>query len=186
MTTRGAVKRPATAGRIVASAPVAERTGDTAASVLANAGAFGYRWNGLRRGVRARCREPDPRDRPELRRTEPVAAVVPPVGAGCPVGACPARSDAVDLPLRQKTLPTLQRLFAICAACDRGHAYCTPRCRAAGRRRSLQAARAQHAISRVPRAVSTIATSNALTATPPPRDGSVFHHTAAIDQTPRP
>ena len=50
----------------------------------------------------------------------------------------------MDLPLRQKTCRHCSRLFAICAACDRGHAYCTPRCRAAGRRRSLQAARARH------------------------------------------
>ena len=50
----------------------------------------------------------------------------------------------MDLPLRQKTCRHCSCLFAICTACDRGHAYCTPRCRAAARRRSVQAARARH------------------------------------------
>ena len=34
--------------------------------------------------------------------------------------------------------------FTICAACDRGHAYCSAPCRQAGRLRSLRAARARH------------------------------------------
>ena len=50
----------------------------------------------------------------------------------------------MDQPLRQKSCRHCNRLFAICAACDRGHAYCSPRCRAAGRRRSARAARARH------------------------------------------
>ena len=63
---------------------------------------------------------------------------------GCPVGACPARSDAVDHLLRQRTCRACSQPFVICAACDRGHAYCSAACREAGRRRSVRAARARH------------------------------------------
>ena len=64
--------------------------------------------------------------------------------ARCPVGAHPARSDDVDDPLRQRICRQCGRLFAICAACDRGHTYCTPSCRTLGRRRSVRAARDRH------------------------------------------
>ena len=110
--------------------------------MLASAGAFGYRWSGLRRGVRARV-PPDPRDRPELRQTEPVG--VPLCHGSCSLSSRSSpRGLRLDQPLRQKTCRHCSRLFAIWAACDRGHVYCTPRCRAAGRRRSVQAARARH------------------------------------------
>ena len=54
----------------------------------------------------------------------------------------------MDAPLRQKTCRTCHRLFAICVACDRGHAYCSDACRRAGRRRSVAAAKARHQASR--------------------------------------
>ena len=140
-----------------------ERTGDTAASVLASAGAFGYRWNGLRRGVRARCREPDPRDRPELRQTEPVAAVVPrlalavqselapraPTPWTCRYARRPADTAAASSPSAPRVIaatPTARRAA--------GRPVVAGRC-----------GLPEPAISRVPRAVSTIATSNAPTAT---------------------
>ena len=50
----------------------------------------------------------------------------------------------MDQPLRQRTCRQCSRLFAICAACDRGHAYCTSPCRTAGRRRCVRAANARH------------------------------------------
>ena len=50
----------------------------------------------------------------------------------------------MDQPLRQKTCRWCHRLFAICPACDRGHAYCAARCRTLARRRSVQAAKARH------------------------------------------
>ena len=100
--------------------------------------------DGLRRGVRARSAIRGPRDRLELRQTEPVPAVVPRIRRAVPVGACPARSDDVDDPLRQRICRQCGRLFAICAACDRGHTYCTPPCRTLGRRRSVRAARDRH------------------------------------------
>ena len=33
-----------------------------------------------------------------------------------------------DVPLRQKVCRTCGTLFAMCRSCDRGHAYCAPRC----------------------------------------------------------
>ena len=50
----------------------------------------------------------------------------------------------MDPPLRQRACRRCRRPFAVCASCDRGHAYCTPACRAAGRRRSVRAANARH------------------------------------------
>ena len=50
----------------------------------------------------------------------------------------------MDQPLRQKTCRWCHRLFAICPACDRGHAYCAVACRTLARRRSVQAAKARH------------------------------------------
>ena len=50
----------------------------------------------------------------------------------------------MDQPLRQKTCRWCHGLFAICPACDRGHAYCSARCRLLARRRSVQAAKARH------------------------------------------
>ena len=78
-----------------------------------------------------------------LRRTEPVVSLVPRFDAPCPVEAR-RRSDVVDAPLRQKVCRRCNRLFAICASCDRGHAYCSPACRTAARRASVRAARQRH------------------------------------------
>ena len=78
-----------------------------------------------------------------LRRTEPVVSLVPRFDAPCPVEAR-RRSDVVDTPLRQKVCRRCNRLFAICASCDRGHAYCSPACRTAARRASVRAARQRH------------------------------------------
>jgi len=50
----------------------------------------------------------------------------------------------VDVPLRQKICRLCNRLFAICVACDRGHAYCSAPCRRLARRRSIAAARRRH------------------------------------------
>ena len=50
----------------------------------------------------------------------------------------------MDVPLRQKVCRTCGTLFAICPACDRGHAYCAPPCRVAARRRTIDAARTRH------------------------------------------
>ena len=122
---------------------------------------------------------------PSSDKTEPVAPVCATVRAGCPVGAHPARSDAVDLPLRQKTCRHCSCLFAICTACD---SRVTPTARrAAGR--PLGAGRCRlpgPATSAVPRAVSTIATANASIATAGAVMESVFHRHGAIDQTRRP
>ena len=87
-------------------------------------------------------------------------------------------------PLRQRTCRHCGRLFAVCAACDRGHAYCTPPCRTFGRRRSVQAARARHQRSpegrlRPPRPAARLSRSA-------PRDGSDFPRTATFGQTLRP
>jgi hypothetical protein len=65
------------------------------------------------------------------------------VYAPCPVGTR-CRSDVVDTPLRQKTCRHCNRLFAICASCDRGHAYCSSACRTAARHASIHAARRRH------------------------------------------
>ena len=66
----------------------------------------------------------------------------------------------------------------------RSQRHCTPGCRAAGRRRSLQAAKGPaSAESRGPSRPSRPA---ARPPRPLPRDGSVFHRAAAIDQTRRP
>ena len=59
-----------------------------------------------------------------------------------PVGRGRADSDTVDQPLRKETCRQCDRLFAICPACDRGHAYCSARCPTLARRRSVQAAKA--------------------------------------------
>ena len=48
---------------------------------------------------------------------------------------------------RQKSCRRCNRPFAICAACDRGHAYCSPGCRAAARQACLRAARRRHRAS---------------------------------------
>jgi hypothetical protein len=52
-----------------------------------------------------------------------------------------------DVPLRQKVCRACGALFAICLACDRGHAYCSSPCRGAGRQRSVRAARTRHRAS---------------------------------------
>ena len=101
----------------------------------------------------------------------------------CPVGDRPARSDAVDQPLRQKICRQCSRLFAICAACDRGHAYCTPQCRSAARRRAVRAARARHQGSPEGR-LDHRDRQRAYRARR--RDGSHFPRPPAIGQTPRP
>lgn len=49
-----------------------------------------------------------------------------------------------DVPLRQRVCRTCGTQFAICRSCDRGHAYCAPRCRVAARRRTITAARTRH------------------------------------------
>ena len=94
--------------------------------------------------VRVRTGPPDPRDRLARRQTEPVGSVVPRFGLRRPVGGRPWAPDAVDQPLRQKTCRWCDRLVAICAACARGHAYGTARCRTQARRRSVQRANARH------------------------------------------
>jgi hypothetical protein len=53
----------------------------------------------------------------------------------------------METPLRQRLCRTCHTLFAICASCDRGHAYCSGACRAAGRRRIVAAAKARHQAS---------------------------------------
>jgi len=50
----------------------------------------------------------------------------------------------MDVPLRQKVCRACGTLFALCPACDRGHAYCSPPCRVAARRRTIAAARTRH------------------------------------------
>jgi hypothetical protein len=50
----------------------------------------------------------------------------------------------MDAPLRQRICRRRNRLFAICASCDRGHVYCSPVCRVASRRDSVRAARQRH------------------------------------------
>ena len=60
------------------------------------------------------------------------------------VGYRPPRSDVVNQPLRRRQCRECRLPFAVCASCDRGHAYCSRACRAAGRRRSVRAARARH------------------------------------------
>jgi hypothetical protein len=78
-----------------------------------------------------------------LRRTESVVSLVPRFGRRVQSVRAAAPTSWTRR-LRQKTCRFCHRLFAICVACDRGHAYCSSTCRGAGRRRSITAARQRH------------------------------------------
>ena len=100
--------------------------------------------------VRARV-PPDPRDRLELRQTEPVASVVPRFGLTVQSEVA-ARTPT---PWTSPSAPSAKRPAAGATASSRsvrratvGHAYCAVRCRTLARRRSVQAAKARHQRSR--------------------------------------
>ena len=80
----------------------------------------------------------DPCDRLELRQTEPIPAVVRHGSRAIQSEFVPRAPTLRTTTFRQKTRRQRSRLFAISAACDRGHAYCTPSCRP---RRSTKAGR---------------------------------------------
>jgi hypothetical protein len=49
--------------------------------------------------------------------------------------------------MRQRRCGDCERLFYVCPSCDRGHRYCSERCQAQHRTKSLRAARQRHQLS---------------------------------------